>query len=983
MKSNNSGVQRGLKLVMMLTIMLSWALLDRSYVEAAAFDSGEGTVGAPYVIKTAVQLNEIRHNLNKHFVLGADIDMSVSIYSAGWTPIGTFSGSLKGQGHTISGLTIIGNSTNTGLFSTLTSQGVIKDLNLMDSNVSNPSYSITGGVVARNEGMISNVKVINSTIVGGAFTASIAGSNTGTITDSQVIGGSVNGGQTVGGLMGQNSGVFENSRVVDTFVTGASDAGGVVGSNQGAGVINRVSYVSSLDSLSSGAGLGGLVGSNHGTITHSYSESLVGKTANGTTVGGLVSYNNGIIEDSYAKGTVRGTASLGGVVGSLTNTGRLTRTYASGTVSAGTGGLIGQAQGEVNSSFWNTTTAGNTAYNSGTVTGSGATGLSAAEIMKKANFEGAGWNFTHTWDITEDVGTPTLTKYLENLEVEIGGSPISIYFFPNQYQYIINTPSGTELAQVTATKANVTDTVYVDSGAANVSVSTITLQGAQTVIPINVYRGDQQVTYTITILDTTAPDAPVFTLSTTEPAHEVTVTIEYSADTVDRRYQLWGDNASTYTGPFVLTSNRTITAYATDAAGNMSQTVLEIKNIDLTAPGGTLIINEGANVTHTDEVTLKLDDGDTGAAYMRFSDDNSSWSEWEDYNEMRLYTLPPGDGGKTIYARLKDAAGNESVIISASIILDTQVPPPLNQAPTITSNGGMPTVSVHIEENTTAVTTVTANDPDGDAVTYSITGGSDQGKFTIEGSSGVLTFNEGPDYEIPGDTDANNSYEVEVTATDNGIGSLTDVQTITVIITDAVPVISLIPYDGTTPTQSDITVSATTNEGTLNASSHIFTDNGSFNFIATDGSGNITTQTVTITNIDKAAPTTTDHIIIDNTTKYVTINLSALDNGPGAVTSYYTVDGKEFKGTVIYLNKQGTRLITYWSIDAVGNMETPISKEVKVNILQMDSNGQFDIADVVHLMEYGTLLQQDMNGDGMLNREDILIMLEAVTPISF
>ncbi|MCX6816790.1 MAG: hypothetical protein NTZ93_02915 [Candidatus Beckwithbacteria bacterium] len=67
------------------------------------------------------------------------------------------------------------------------------------------------------------------------------------------------------------------------------------------------------------------------------------------------------------------------------------------------------------------------------------------------------------------------------------------------------------------------------------------------------------------------------------------------------------------------------------------------------------------------------------------------------------------------------------------------------------------------------------------------------------------------------------------------------------------PVITVDPYN-TSWTNQNITVTASTNEGILNTTSHQFTTNGSFDFVATDTAGNITTKTVTITNIDKTAP---------------------------------------------------------------------------------------------------------------------------------
>ena len=73
-----------------------------------------------------------------------------------------------------------------------------------------------------------------------------------------------------------------------------------------------------------------------------------------------------------------------------------------------------------------------------------------------------------------------------------------------------------------------------------------------------------------------------------------------------------------------------------------------------------------------------------------------------------------------------------------------------------------------------------------DSVTsYAINGGADQAVFSIDGSSGALTFNAAPDYETPADADENNVYVVVVTAT-SGVGSreLTAVRTITVTVTD-------------------------------------------------------------------------------------------------------------------------------------------------------------------------------------------------------
>ena len=57
-------------------------------------------------------------------------------------------------------------------------------------------------------------------------------------------------------------------------------------------------------------------------------------------------------------------------------------------------------------------------------------------------------------------------------------------------------------------------------------------------------------------------------------------------------------------------------------------------------------------------------------------------------------------------------------------------------------------------------------DADGDTLTYSITGGADKDLFTIDASTGVLSFIAGPDYEDPGDSGEDNLYDIAITVSD-------------------------------------------------------------------------------------------------------------------------------------------------------------------------------------------------------------------------
>lgn len=107
----------------------------------------------------------------------------------------------------------------------------------------------------------------------------------------------------------------------------------------------------------------------------------------------------------------------------------------------------------------------------------------------------------------------------------------------------------------------------------------------------------------------------------------------------------------------------------------------------------------------------------------------------------------------------------------------------VNEAPTITNNSSAATNTISQAENITTVVTYAASDVDaGASLTFSITGGSDSADFTINSSSGVLAFLANPDFEAPADSDQNNVYIVEITVSD---GSLTDLQTLTLTITNA------------------------------------------------------------------------------------------------------------------------------------------------------------------------------------------------------
>lgn len=107
-------------------------------------------------------------------------------------------------------------------------------------------------------------------------------------------------------------------------------------------------------------------------------------------------------------------------------------------------------------------------------------------------------------------------------------------------------------------------------------------------------------------------------------------------------------------------------------------------------------------------------------------------------------------------------------------------------APTPTPNTNPPVFSsattASVDENTTgSVYTATATDADGNTISFSISGGADSGAFSINSSTGALTFTATPDFEAPADADGDNVYEVTIRASD---GTNTTDQTVTITVDD-------------------------------------------------------------------------------------------------------------------------------------------------------------------------------------------------------
>jgi hypothetical protein len=325
--------------------------------------AGSGTQADPYVITNVSELQAMEDDLDSYYKLKDHVNASVNAESgsvSGFTPIGTvnnpFTGTLNGDGYTITGLTIKRQQqSNVGLFAVM--NGSVTNTRINDANITGQGDFPNGvGILAGrigSTGEVTNV-VTSGTVTGSEYTGGIAGLAAGNISNSSSsatismadgrgrFGGLVGGlgnadrsssahiknshasgdvsggsGQRIGGLVGNQ---FENTSIETSYATGSVSgdrwSGGLVGLADGiitdSHSTGQVSWSGELKNTTStdinNVAIGGLAGglSSDGKISDSYTRSDVisegQANGRGITVAGVAGINFGDIERTAATG---------------------------------------------------------------------------------------------------------------------------------------------------------------------------------------------------------------------------------------------------------------------------------------------------------------------------------------------------------------------------------------------------------------------------------------------------------------------------------------------------------------------------------------------------------------------------------------------------------------------------------------------------------------------------------------------------------
>ena len=209
-----------------------------------------------------------------------------------------------------------------------------------------------GGVAGTNSGNITNAVNTTGITATGNYAGGLAGVNSGTI-DSGRNTGTINGKDYVGGMVGANKkgGMLENlSNAVTAAIFGSANVGGIAGTNSG--TITSDNNLVNEGTVYGNQYVGGIAGVNEqdGVIEKVTSETLVLKTADGTNAqyfGGIAGQNKGIITDATNESNVeaKDATYVGGIAGENTETGWLTGSLVNNgdvTGLSNVGGLAGE-----------------------------------------------------------------------------------------------------------------------------------------------------------------------------------------------------------------------------------------------------------------------------------------------------------------------------------------------------------------------------------------------------------------------------------------------------------------------------------------------------------------------------------------------------------------------------------------------------------------------------------------------------------------
>jgi Chitobiase/beta-hexosaminidase C-terminal domain len=410
-------------------------------------------------------------------------------------------------------------------------------------------------------------------------------------------------------------------------------------------------------------------------------------------------------------------------------------------------------------------------------------------------------------------------------------------------------------------------------------------------------------------------------------------------------YSIDGGATQTYTGPVAISTqgDHTVTYWSVDNAGNTEATHTAHVKLDDVEPSTTIAVSpsspDGSSSWYatTPSFTLTGSDATSGVATTRYELDGGAPQTYSG-----AVSIP--DGQHTVTYWSTDAAGNdEDEHVSATIKVDTVKP-----ATSISVSPSTPDGTNGWRVSPTTFTLAGSDASSGIASTF----------YKID--SGVTQAYSGTPVSIPQGSHAVSYWSVDNSGNTEVPSTTAAIKVDTVTPSTAITTVPVVP-DGSNNwfQRASVTITLAASDATSGVANSFYTvDGGSAQTYG--GTVTISTQgdhTVTYWSVDNAGNTeaaSTTHVKLDNvkpTTTLttnptspdgsnnwfvqssVTFTLAGSDASSGVASTFYAVDAgatQTYAGPVT-ISTQGDHTVTYWSMDAAGNVEATNTAHVKLD----------------------------------------------------
>lgn len=243
---------------------------------------------------------------NRTVMLDADLELTGS----GFSGIPSFSGVFLGQGHVISGLSLVNDGSVVGFFRYVQKGANVRDLVVRGRAMPTGSRTTVGGIAGSNAGTLHNCRFegvsSGASIVGGIVGTNLASG----VIESCTTTGSVYGAHFIGGIAGENHGIIANS-------TNTANVNTTVEQNDIDLSELTLGDLIGTENVADITDIGGIAGQSGGVIRACMNRGTVGYQHMGYNVGGIAGSQTGYIEGCVNYGTVYARKEGGGIVGQM------------------------------------------------------------------------------------------------------------------------------------------------------------------------------------------------------------------------------------------------------------------------------------------------------------------------------------------------------------------------------------------------------------------------------------------------------------------------------------------------------------------------------------------------------------------------------------------------------------------------------------------------------------------------------------------